>query len=99
MGPFGNPYADWARFMSEAGDLYMESASVIRLRTLALMGGGQSAQKEAQQMVAEKIEAHMEAAQGMPLTPPRNAAAAASAALLPYSKRVRANHRRLSRKT
>lgn len=98
MNHLGNFYADWARFSMQAGALYMESASVIWLRTIKLMGGGRPAQREAHQMVSEKMEATMEAALSLPLTIPRNGAAAASAALAPYSRRVRANHRRLSGK-
>lgn len=96
MKHLGTFYSDWARFMSEAGTLYMESASVISLRTLKLMGGGKSAHVEAQQMVSEKVEANMEAAFAMPMTITGNGAADASAALKPYRKRVRANHARLS---
>ncbi len=101
MSRSGNPFADWALFTSQASALYMESVSVICMRSIKLMGGGSSANREARQMVSEKIDAHIEAAFGlpltMPLTMPFNGAAAASAALMPYRKRVRANHRRLSR--
>ncbi len=81
--------------MGQAGSLYMESAAVIRLRTLAMMTGGAAATDEAQTMVSEKIEATIEAAFDIPNLP-LNPAAAASAALKPYRKRVRANHKRLS---
>jgi len=97
MSRSGNPFADWALFTSQASALYMESLSVICMRSIKLMGGGSTANREAQQMVSEKIEANMEAAFGLPLTMPFGGAAAASAALMPYRKRVRANHRRLSR--
>lgn len=97
MSRSGNPFADWALFTSQASALYMESVSVICMRSIKLMGGGKAADREAQQMVSEKIEANMEAAFGLPLTMPFGGAAAASAALMPYRKRVRANHRRLSR--
>ena len=92
---FGSSYAEWARFMGQAGQLYVESATVINLRMLAMMTGGPTATREAQRMVSEKIEANIEAAFDIPHLP-RNPAAAASAALLPYRKRVRANHKRLS---
>lgn len=98
MSRSGNPFADWALFTSQASALYMESVSVICMRSIELMGGGRSANWEAQQMVTEKIEANIEAAFGLPLTMRFNGAAAASAALMPYRKRVRANHRRLSRR-
>lgn len=81
--------------MGQAGDLYMESAAVIRLRTLAMMTGDATASAEAHTMVSEKIEATIEAAFDIPKLP-LNPAAAASAALKPYRKRVRANHKRLS---
>lgn len=97
MSRSGNPFADWALFTSQASALYMESVSVICMRSIKLMGGGSPANREAQQMVSEKIEANMEAAFGLPLNMPFGGAAAASAALMPYRKRVRANHRRLSR--
>jgi hypothetical protein len=97
MSRSGNPFAEWAQFTSQASALYMESVSVICMRSMKLMGGGSSANREARQMVSEKIDANIEAAFGLPLTMPFGGAAAASAALMPYRKRVRANHRRLSR--
>lgn len=93
-----NPYADWAKFASEASALYLESVSVFWLRSWQLMGGGKIAEREARLMVAEKIAANIEAASRLPYTLPLSSAAAASAALKPYRKRVKANHRRLSRK-
>ena len=94
---FGSSYAEWARFMGQAGSLYMESAAVIQMRTLAMMTGGAAATREAEKMVSEKIAANIEAATRLPLTATMTPAAAASAALVPYRKRVRANRKRLSR--
>ena len=65
------------------------------LRTMRLMGGGGAAQREAQRMVLEKVEAMGELALSSASI---DSPAAARRALQPIKRRVAANRRRLARK-
>ncbi len=94
--PFPNPFFEWTRLFAQANDLYLTSASVIRMRTLVLMGGGGKAHREAHTMVTEKIDATIEAAMRIPMATPMGLTTTARTALQPYRRRVAANHRRLS---
>lgn len=76
--------------------LGMESAMVIGLRTLKLAAGGPAGEIESRRMVVEKIAALAE----LPLVLARSGQASPEAltrsALRYYTRKVRANRRRLS---
>lgn len=89
----------WPGLMTDAALLSAEAGAVMMLRTWRLMAGGAAAEAEAGRMVGEKVAAGFElagalaaaAASGRPHTPE----AAARKALSLYSRRVRANRKRL----
>jgi hypothetical protein len=71
--------------------LAIEANQVIGLRTLKLMRGGKSAQREARLMVQEKIDAAVDATAGL------MAGASGDAIIRRYRRRVAANAKRLKR--
>ena len=76
----------------------MEASSVIGLRTLKIAAGGAAGEREARQMVDEKIDAALSLQSlamtgGLGLTP----ATVAARTLTHYRRKVRANRRRLSK--
>jgi ribosomal protein S9 len=91
-----HPFAAWLDMAS----FVTEAQSVIAMRMLRLAGGGAVATSEAQRMVIEKAIANTQAqfAACMTLAAGRHLQAAAHAAAKPYRKKVRANHRRLTRR-
>jgi hypothetical protein len=92
---YRNPWLDVG---IHAWSLGVESSQVIGLRTLKLATGGAAGEREARQMVGEKIQAVV-ALQVMALTGGLgiNPHAAAAKAVTHYRRKVRANRRRLSR--
>lgn len=90
----------WFAIGMDAMSLGLEAASVIALRSLVLAEGGAKAQAEAVRMVAEKAEAGaalaFQAATGALGTHP---ATASARTLRHYRRKVRANRRRLTKKT
>lgn len=79
-----------------AWSLGIESSTVIMLRTMRIAAGGAAAQREAEKMVGEKIEAaldlHTKAMTGALGIRPETAT---NRTLSHYRRKVRANRRRL----
>jgi hypothetical protein len=76
-----------------------ESQRVIAMRLARISAGGASAKAECQRMVSEKVSAAAaaQAAATAALFGGKGLERAATAALAPVKRAVRANHRRLSR--
>jgi len=90
--PAANPF-----FLGlDAWLLAMDSATVIGLRTLKIAGGGAAAHKESQDMVTEKLQAMVELPLKLARSGVTSPAAMTQSTLRHYSKKVRANRRRLS---
>lgn len=88
---------DWFKIGWDAWMLGAESAMVIGLRSVTLAMGGAQAQREARRMVIEKVEAGT--ALGVALAAGKLGSSAESVTrgtVSHYSKRVRANRKRLS---
>ena len=89
----------WPGLMTDSSLLMVDAGAVMMLRTWRLMAGGTAASLEAERMLSEKVAASFElagalataAARGRPHTPE----AAARKALTVYSRRVKANRKRL----
>ncbi len=91
-----------ASFMSlfmHSAFLAMEAQEVIGLRMLRIAAGGKAADHEMERMVSEKMQAAAQigAAAAISAVTGKSAHAIASSAVSGYRKKVRANHRRLSR--
>lgn len=91
-----SPFTAWMGIGLDAWKLGMEANSVVALRLAKIATGGAAGTAEAELMVAEKMKAaaQLQAAWltgGLGLTP----AAVAKTILKHYSKKVRANKRRL----
>lgn len=90
---------DWYALNLDAARLAWETQSVIALRLMRLAQGGARARSEARRMVAEKVAATVEA-QGVVVAAAMRGGSSkgvAKKAAGAYSKRVRANRRRLSK--
>lgn len=90
----------WLRIGTAAMGLGLDATHVIALRTIALSAGGKAAEREARRMMEEKVKAafalqSLALSGGWGLTPSSSAAKAISH----YRKAVRANRRRLLKKT
>ncbi|HET9356162.1 MAG TPA: hypothetical protein VFO42_08370 [Sphingomicrobium sp.] len=93
------PAGQWPRLMVDTSRLWADANMVMMLRTWRMMSGGTAAVTEAERMVGEKLAAGFElagalagaAATGRAPTPE----AAARKALTVYSRKVKANRRRL----
>ena len=92
MLPFWTSWLDAARFG-------LESQQVIGMRLMRMAAGGPLATTEAQRMVVEKVAALALANQAaaLALMTGKPLHTAAAQAMRPMRKRMRANHRRLSR--
>jgi hypothetical protein len=90
----------WISFGMKAWQIGLEAQSVIALRMLSLAAGGARAEAETSRMVTEKIVAAGEAQVAAAAAAMRGHKkhVVAGKALNVYSKRVRANRRRLSRR-
>lgn len=93
------PRNPWFRAGFDAWSLGIESSSVIALRTMKMITGGEAAQAEARQMVSEKIEAGL-ALQALAVTGGLGFTAhgAAIKTLAHYRRTVRENKRRLAKR-
>lgn len=85
-------FGSWCTLPLDAMMLAFESQAVIGLRLARLATGGAAAATEAECMVSEKIFAAGEAAMTMAM------GGSAATVISDYRSRVRANHRRLSRR-
>lgn len=86
---------DWTRLWFDSALLMSDAAAVIGMRTFALMQGGPKAAREAERMLAEKMEAGAELAGQLASGRVRTPHGAARAAVRIAGKRVRANKKRL----
>jgi hypothetical protein len=92
-----NPFP-WLRFSLQVATLGVEAQSVVGLRAIQFASGGPAAERETFRMVGEKVAAFAESQAallgefiaGAIDRPPTEV-------VTPYLRRVRANHRRLSR--
>ena len=75
--------------------LGLDSAMVIGLRTLKIAGGGAAAHQETHDMVTEKLQAILELPLKLARVGATSPAALTRSTLRHYSKKVRANRRRL----
>lgn len=82
-----------ANMFFELSMLAFEAQQAFWLRTLKLSAGGAASDREAELMVTEKVVAAQQAATQMML------GAAPASIIRGYRRKVRANVRRLSRKT
>jgi hypothetical protein len=87
--------AAWSRLAAEASLLWADAGTVMMLRGWRMMAGGPAAQREAERMVAEKVEAAFEFAGAFASGRIATPEAAARRAVSVYGKRVRANRTRL----
>lgn len=86
-------FNDWMRLTVDATFLGLESQRVVSLRLARLAAGGVAAEAEAQRMVLEKASAFMEAATTLAF------GGSAGKVIRRYRMHVRANERRLMRRT
>jgi hypothetical protein len=86
-------FNDWLRLTYDATLLGFESQRVVSLRLARLAAGGAAAEAEAQRMVLEKGSAFMEAATTLAF------GGSAEKVIRRYRHHVRANERRLRRRT
>lgn len=88
----------WMSLSLSATRMMIDAQSVIGLRLLKIANGGPQAEVEAQRMVIEKGSAFVEAQIALATAVATGQGhKAPHRALKAYSKRVHANHRRLSR--
>ena len=88
--------AVWSRLALDTSLLWADAGTVMMLRGWQMMAGGPAAHREAQRMVAEKVEAAFESAGALASGRIVSPEAAARRAVSVYGKRVRANRTRLS---
>jgi hypothetical protein len=90
----------WISFTAKAWQVGLEAQGVIALRVLRLATGGARAEAEATRLMNEKIPAAAEAqaAAATAVMQGHKEHVVAGKAPAAYSKRVRANKRRLSRR-
>ena len=86
-------FGPWIRLSLDATMLAVEAQTVIGLRLMMLGAGGTAAQAEAHRMVAEKTSAFVEAATTLA------SGGTAHTVVAGYRKHVRANARRLRRRS
>lgn len=92
------PYSSWLALTMQSAQLGFDAQRVIGLRLMRLAAGGTQAQTEAQRMVVEKSAAFMEAQMTLATSLATGGGhSAAKRVLKGYRRKVRANHRRLSR--
>ena len=87
--------ARMTRLWVDSALLMADAATVMTLRTLAMMGGGARAMREGERMLAEKVEAGYEIAGAIASGRVSTPEGAARKAVTVYGKRVRANRKRL----
>jgi hypothetical protein len=92
-----NSADDWSRLMFDASRLWADAGMVVALRSWRMMAGGPAvAQREAERMVSEKVEAGAELAGALAGGAVKSPKATARKALTVYGKRIRGNRRRLT---
>jgi hypothetical protein len=91
-------YASW-KLWTDMLDLSIVAQRVIAMRLARIYAGGRAADVESRRMVSEKIAAGAaaQAAAAKALASGKGIGTAATVALAPVKRAVRANHRRLSR--
>lgn len=90
----------WPEIATDSWTLGMQASSVIAMRSMRLMLGGASGEHEAKTMVEEKVNAALGFWPAMMRGGfNQSPEAMTTRALAHYSKPVRANQRRLSRKS
>jgi hypothetical protein len=89
------PAAQWTRLWLDGSRFWADATMVMMLRSWRMMAGGRPAQREAERMVSEKVEAGAELAGALAGGRVKTPAAAARKAVSVYGKRVRANRKRL----
>ena len=91
-------HASW-KIWTDMLDLSFAAQRVIAMRLARISAGGRAADVERRRMVSEKIAAGAaaQAAAAKALAGGKGIGAAATVALAPVKRAVRANHRRLSR--
>lgn len=90
----GKAYGAWLRAGMDGWMLGMEASSVIALRMAKLAAGGEAAAREAQLMIAEKVQAGIELQSALLGTTPLGGT---RKAIKHYRRKVGANRRRLTR--
>ena len=75
--------------------MWADASLVVALRTWRMMGGGPLAAREAERMLAEKVEAGFELAGALAAGRVQSPEGAARKAISVYGKRVKANRKRL----
>ena len=86
-------FGPWIRLSLDATMLAVEAQTVVGLRLMMLGAGGAAAQAEAHRMIAEKTSAFVEAATTLAM------GGTAHSVVAGYRKHVRANARRLRRRS
>jgi hypothetical protein len=90
----------WFALAVQTARLGLDAQGVIALRLMRLSGGGDAARAESQRMIGDKMaalrEAHVAAAAGAIIG---DGPKLARKVLRVFAKRVRANRKRLSRRT
>ncbi len=89
---------DWIRLSTAASYLWVETASVIGLRSWLLLTGQPGAGNEAVRMVAEKYRANVDLALRFASSEPLSPSKAAQISVAHYGKIVTANRKRLSKR-
>ena len=88
--------AQWNRLWLDSSRLWADATMVMMLRSWRMMAGGPAAaQREAERMVSEKVEAGAELAGALAGGRVKSPQAAARKAVSVYGKRVRGNRKRL----
>ena len=86
----------WPRLMADSSLLMADAGTVMMLRTWRMMAGGTAATREVERMLSEKVEAGFELAGALAAGRVQSPEAAARKAISVYSRRVRANRKRLA---
>jgi hypothetical protein len=91
-------YDPW-KLWTDAWQVGLDAQQVIAMRLVRISAGGAAADAECRRMVSEKVTAAVaaQAAAAAALVGGKGPGKAATAALAPVKRAVRANHRRLSR--
>ena len=87
--------AQWNRLWLDSSRLWADATMVMMLRSWRMMAGGRPAQREAERMFSEKVEAGAELAGALAGGRVKSPQAAARKAVSVYGKRIRGNRKRL----
>lgn len=85
----------WTRLWVDSAFLMADTAAVMAMRSMRMMGGGRAATAETRRMIEEKVEAGFELAGAMAAGMITSPESAARKTLDVLGKRVRANRERL----